>query len=326
MVRLDTATVVFVALFVVMVGLAFTATRWRRPTTGLDRLDEWGVGGRAFGNWVTWFLIGGAAYSAYTFVALPAYAWGNGAMAFYAVPYALLATPLVYFVSTRYWSVAHAHGFVTMAEFARARWVAAAGAGGRAGQHRGHAALPRGSARRARGGVPGRRGGGGVGPARRPGRHLDPHVPRRPAGARTAVDRQGRPAGVAGDLGRAGGGHVRRVGAGLRRRRPALPPRRQPRLRHPAGRGPPVDVPHPGRRLDSVAVRLPPHGHGDPRREGPRHDQAQRRRAADLLPGAGPHGAAGLLRGGPQRLPHRRGSGRRELRLRLQHHHTNDLP
>src|SRR5690606_26848258 len=53
---------------------------------------------------------------------LPAYAWGNGAIAFYAVPYALLATPLVYFVATRSWSVAHAHGFVTLAEFARARF------------------------------------------------------------------------------------------------------------------------------------------------------------------------------------------------------------
>src|SRR5690606_33056753 len=100
----------------------FLGTRWRRPATNLNNLDEWGVGGRAFGNWVTWFLIGGAAYSAYTFVALPAYAWGNGAMAFYAIPYALLSTPLVYFVATRSWSVAHAHGFVTLAEFARARF------------------------------------------------------------------------------------------------------------------------------------------------------------------------------------------------------------
>jgi solute:Na+ symporter, SSS family len=119
---IDTATVVFLAMFAVMVVLAFFAIVWRRPATNLHNLEEWGVGGRAFGNWVTWFLIGGAAYSAYTFVALPAYAWGNGAIAFYAVPYALLATPLVYFVATRAWSVAHAHGFVTMAEFARARF------------------------------------------------------------------------------------------------------------------------------------------------------------------------------------------------------------
>lgn len=119
---MDTATIVFFALFAVMVVLAFMATRWRRPATNLHNLEEWGVGGRAFGNWVTWFLVGGAAYSAYTFVALPAYAWGNGAIAFYAIPYALLATPLTYFVATRSWSVAHAHGFVTLAEFARARF------------------------------------------------------------------------------------------------------------------------------------------------------------------------------------------------------------
>jgi SSS family solute:Na+ symporter len=119
---LNTATIVFGVLFVVLVAIAFLATRWRRPEFTLHSLEEWGVGGRAFGNWVTWFLIGGAAYSAYTIVALPAYAWGNGAIAFYAVPYALLATPLIYFVATRAWSVAHAHGFVTLAEFARARF------------------------------------------------------------------------------------------------------------------------------------------------------------------------------------------------------------
>jgi SSS family solute:Na+ symporter len=122
MASLDLATVVFVALLVLVVALAFTATRWRRPATSLNNLEEWGVGGRAFGNWVTWFLVGGAAYSAYTFVALPAYAWGYGAMAFYAVPYALITIPLVFLVSTRAWSVSHAHGFVTSAEFARARF------------------------------------------------------------------------------------------------------------------------------------------------------------------------------------------------------------
>jgi SSS family solute:Na+ symporter len=117
-----TAGAMFGVLLVTMVALALFATRWRRPSTNMNNLEEWGVGGRAFGNWVTWFLIGGAAYTAYTVVALPAYAWGNGAMAFYAVPFALITTPLVFLVSTRFWSVSHAHGFVTMAEFARARF------------------------------------------------------------------------------------------------------------------------------------------------------------------------------------------------------------
>ncbi len=118
----EVALGVFLALLVAAVAVAFFAPRWRRPRTTLENLEEWGVGGRAFGDWVTWFLVGGAAYAAYTFVALPAFAWGNGAMAFYAVPYALLTTPLIYFVATRAWSVSHAHGFVTQAEFARARF------------------------------------------------------------------------------------------------------------------------------------------------------------------------------------------------------------
>ena len=80
------AGVIFGVLLVAMVMVALFATRWRRPATNLNNLEEWGVGGRAFGNWVTWFLIGGAAYTAYTVVAIPAYAWGNGAMAFYSVP------------------------------------------------------------------------------------------------------------------------------------------------------------------------------------------------------------------------------------------------
>ena len=71
---------------------------------------------------MTWFLIGGASYTAYTFIAIPAYVWGYGAIGFYAVPFALITMPLVYLVSTRFWSVAHAHGFVTSAEFTRARF------------------------------------------------------------------------------------------------------------------------------------------------------------------------------------------------------------
>jgi SSS family solute:Na+ symporter len=112
---------VFGGLLAVMLVVAFFATRWRRPKD-IHSLEEWGVGGRAFGNWVTWFLIGGSSYTAYALVAIPAYTWGFGAVGFYIVPFALVTAPLTYLVSTRGWSVAHAHGFVTSAEFARARF------------------------------------------------------------------------------------------------------------------------------------------------------------------------------------------------------------
>ena len=67
------ALVVFVLLFGFITWLGFAAARWRRGD--LDQLHEWGLGGRRFGTVVTWFLVGGDIYTAYTFIAVPALAW-----------------------------------------------------------------------------------------------------------------------------------------------------------------------------------------------------------------------------------------------------------
>jgi SSS family solute:Na+ symporter len=112
---------VFLGLLGIMVALGFVASRWRRPKS-MHSLEEWGVGGRAFGNWVTWFLIGGASYTGYTFIAVPSLTFGVGAFGMFAMPFALCTIPLVFLVSTRIWSVMHAHGFVSGAEFTRARF------------------------------------------------------------------------------------------------------------------------------------------------------------------------------------------------------------
>ena len=87
----------------------------------MAHLDEWGLGGRQFGSWVTWFLVGGDLYTAYTFVAVPALLFGAGAIGFFAVPYTVIVYPLVFLVLVRLWSVSHRHGFVTPADFVRAR-------------------------------------------------------------------------------------------------------------------------------------------------------------------------------------------------------------
>ncbi len=120
-----TARQVEIGTFAVLLGamllLGFFAARWRRPPS-LHSLEEWGVGGRAFGNWVTWFLLGGSMYTAYTYIAVPALVYGVGAAGFFAVPFAIISAPMAYVISTRTWSVSHAHGFVTSAEFARARF------------------------------------------------------------------------------------------------------------------------------------------------------------------------------------------------------------
>ncbi|MFD0689438.1 monocarboxylate uptake permease MctP [Actinomadura fibrosa] len=116
-----TEMIVFGALFLLVSGMGFVAARWRRPDT-MHSLDEWGLGGRSFGSWITWFLIGGDLYTAYTFVAVPALVFGTGAAGFYAVPYTIVVYPLVFLVLIRLWSVSHVHGFVTPADFVRARF------------------------------------------------------------------------------------------------------------------------------------------------------------------------------------------------------------
>ena len=41
-------------------------------------LEEWALGGRSFGTIVSWFLLGGDLYTAYTFIAVPALVYGVG--------------------------------------------------------------------------------------------------------------------------------------------------------------------------------------------------------------------------------------------------------
>ena len=70
---------VFLFLFLLVTVLGFLASRWRRADS-MDSLDEWGLGGRGFGTFISWFLIGGDIYTAYTFIAVPAtlYAGSRG--------------------------------------------------------------------------------------------------------------------------------------------------------------------------------------------------------------------------------------------------------
>ena len=99
------AIAVFVVLFLVVTVLGFYAARWRRGDLAL--LHEWGLAGSRFGTVVTWFLLGGDLYTAYTFI---------------AVPYTIIVYPFVFVVMPRLWSVARRHGYITPADFVRGRY------------------------------------------------------------------------------------------------------------------------------------------------------------------------------------------------------------
>jgi SSS family solute:Na+ symporter len=116
-----TALAIVIVLFLVVTVLGFAASRWRKGES-LANLDEWGLGGRGFGTFVTWFLLGGDLYTAYTFVAVPALMFASGALGFFAVPYTIIVYPLVFVFLPRLWSVSHRHGYVTPADFIRGRY------------------------------------------------------------------------------------------------------------------------------------------------------------------------------------------------------------
>ena len=122
------ALTVFVILFLFVSWLGFAAARWRRGD--LDQLHEWGLGGRRFGTLITWFLVGGDLYTAYTFVAVPALAFGTGALAFFAVPYTIVIYPILFLVFPRLWHVCHKRGYITAGDFVKGRfgnrWLALA--------------------------------------------------------------------------------------------------------------------------------------------------------------------------------------------------------
>jgi len=119
-----TELVIFTLLFAVVTGLGFYAAHWKAGGR-LDRLEDWGLARRRFGSWISWFLIGGDLFTAYSFVAVPALMFGAGASGFFALPYTLLVYPLVFLPLARLWSVSAVHRYVTPADFVQGRYGSA---------------------------------------------------------------------------------------------------------------------------------------------------------------------------------------------------------
>ncbi|MGO4725518.1 MULTISPECIES: monocarboxylate uptake permease MctP [unclassified Inquilinus] len=103
---------VFAFFFILVTVMGFLAARWQRGAT-MAHIDEWGLGGRRFGTWVTWFLVGGDFYTAYTVIAVPALVYAVGAYGFFALPYTIIVYPFVFLVMPKLWKRAKEKGYVT---------------------------------------------------------------------------------------------------------------------------------------------------------------------------------------------------------------------
>ncbi|MCK0197938.1 sodium:solute symporter family protein [Ancylobacter sp. 6x-1] len=106
---------VFLAFFALVTVMGFIASGWKRADNHA-KLDEWGLGGRQFGVWITWFLVGGDFYTAYTVIAVPALVYAVGAYGFFALPYTIIVYPFIFVVMPKLWKLAHSKGYITAAD------------------------------------------------------------------------------------------------------------------------------------------------------------------------------------------------------------------
>jgi solute:Na+ symporter, SSS family len=112
---------VFIAFFALVTVMGFWAARWKRGDDHAH-LDEWGLGGRQFGTWITWFLLGGDFYTAYTVIAVPALVYAVGGYGFFALPYTIIVYPIVFLIMPKLWNVARRNGHVTAADVVHGRY------------------------------------------------------------------------------------------------------------------------------------------------------------------------------------------------------------
>jgi SSS family solute:Na+ symporter len=115
------AIAVCVFFFALVTVMGFVAARWRKPET-LAHIDEWGLGGRNFGTWITWFLVGGDFYTAYTVIAVPALVYAVGAYGFFALPYTIIVYPFVFLVMPKLWQRAKDMGYVTAGDVVHGKY------------------------------------------------------------------------------------------------------------------------------------------------------------------------------------------------------------
>jgi solute:Na+ symporter, SSS family len=96
------ALAVFVLLLGLVTAIGFGVARWRR--------------------WITWFLIGGDIYTAYTMIAVPALVYATGAFGFFAIPYTILVYPFVFAVMQILWQAVKKNNYMTAADAVYGRY------------------------------------------------------------------------------------------------------------------------------------------------------------------------------------------------------------
>lgn len=111
------ALVMMIGYLIVALAIGILAGRGRGGS-----LNEFVVAGRKLGLIVMWFLMGGAIFSAFSFLGAPGWAYSRGAPAFYIIVYTAFAILPWYIVGPKINKIGRKLNLYTVAGFLQGRY------------------------------------------------------------------------------------------------------------------------------------------------------------------------------------------------------------
>lgn len=112
------ALVMMILYLVIALFVGIMAGRGRDGSS----LDEFAVAGGKLGLFVMWFLMGGAVFSAFSFLGAPGWAYSKGAPALYIITYTAFAILPWYIIGPKIGKIGKKHRLFTVAGFLKGRF------------------------------------------------------------------------------------------------------------------------------------------------------------------------------------------------------------
>jgi SSS family solute:Na+ symporter len=85
-------------------------------------LEEWAIGGRGFGKWMSWFVLAGEIYTAFAFLGASGWAYAKGGPTFYLLGYCSLAYMASYWILPAVSPIGKKFNLMTQPDFIQHRY------------------------------------------------------------------------------------------------------------------------------------------------------------------------------------------------------------
>jgi len=105
----ETMSLIVIFLFIITATIVGMRPGMKKKMS----LEEWAVGGRSFGRWLSWFILAGEIYTAFAFLGASGWAYNRGAPTFYMIGYGALAYVVGYYVLPKISPLGKKYGLMT---------------------------------------------------------------------------------------------------------------------------------------------------------------------------------------------------------------------